>query len=359
MYCFSVLREFRELHRLRGERVRLTGKREGETTAGLAGLLRLLVFVFSLTVLGIGILFVPLSSLNLFAFYLYFIAFLPIKTSTHRYPCKKALKSRESRLFNLKRLEILDLYKMVLLHVKRDQRSLFLFETQLKAEVGSTLETLVEINNGRLKVKRLGEEMRALAEHGTATPPEMRGLLEEQVRELGIRDEEGERCEPSGGSEFRRDELQKRCGRAPREEMRQVLLKAAGEVEKMVSEENVKADKTVDRAVVKEALDIARGAVAIVYPMGLPTFDPVRMELENAEELAPDSQQARGRGGPGRGRALVRQQGAAEGEAALRVPGQEREDQGGGEAVDGAGGAADGRDLAGRGDAKAAGHGEL
>lgn len=37
---------------------------------------------------------------------------------------------------------------------------------------------------------------------------------------------------------------------------------------------------------VKEALDLLRGAVMIVYPMGLPPHDPIRMELEDKEDLA-------------------------------------------------------------------------
>ena len=36
----------------------------------------------------------------------------------------------------------------------------------------------------------------------------------------------------------------------------------------------------------KEALDILRGAVMIVYPMGLPPHDPIKMEFDNEEDLA-------------------------------------------------------------------------
>ena len=37
--------------------------------------------------------------------------------------------------------------------------------------------------------------------------------------------------------------------------------------------------------VVQQALDILRGAVMIVYPMGLPPHELVRDELENTEDL--------------------------------------------------------------------------
>ena len=39
------------------------------------------------------------------------------------------------------------------------------------------------------------------------------------------------------------------------------------------------------QAKVKEALDIVRGAVMIVYPMGLPPHDPIRDEFDNTEDL--------------------------------------------------------------------------
>ena len=41
----------------------------------------------------------------------------------------------------------------------------------------------------------------------------------------------------------------------------------------------------VTQATVKEALDILRGAVTIVYPMGLPPHDNIRLEFENNEDL--------------------------------------------------------------------------
>lgn len=42
----------------------------------------------------------------------------------------------------------------------------------------------------------------------------------------------------------------------------------------------------VTMEMVQDALDQLRGAVMIVYPMGLPPYDPIRMEFENKEDLA-------------------------------------------------------------------------
>ena len=38
--------------------------------------------------------------------------------------------------------------------------------------------------------------------------------------------------------------------------------------------------------IVKGAIDKLKGAVMIVYPMGLPPYDPVKQELENTEDLS-------------------------------------------------------------------------
>ena len=51
----------------------------------------------------------------------------------------------------------------------------------------------------------------------------------------------------------------------------------------MDAEQNVKASVALTFKVVRECLDILKGAVSIVYPMGLPEYDPVRMELENRD----------------------------------------------------------------------------
>lgn len=47
----------------------------------------------------------------------------------------------------------------------------------------------------------------------------------------------------------------------------------------------VQANKCLTYDDVQDALDKMKGAVMIVYPMGLPPHDPVKMELDNEEDL--------------------------------------------------------------------------
>lgn len=51
-------------------------------------------------------------------------------------------------------------------------------------------------------------------------------------------------------------------------------------------QKQVQANVCVTVEMIKEALDQLRGAVMIVYPMGLPPHDLIRMELEDKEDLS-------------------------------------------------------------------------
>ena len=88
------------------------------------------------------------------------------------------------------------------------------------------------------------------------------------------------------GFELNPDPLQRRNGKGPTGGGRDVLERTAAEAAAKVGRENVGAGVAVTWATVKEALDQVRGALTIVYPKGVPPYEPVRMELENREELA-------------------------------------------------------------------------
>ncbi|XP_028277782.1 cilia- and flagella-associated protein 298 [Parambassis ranga] len=175
---------------------------------------------------------------------------------------------------------------MVQLHVKRGDESQFLFNTTVDASVETVIQQISVIYNGRLKVERICSEIPELADHGITLPPSMQGLTEEQVEELNLRDEWEDRCIPSGGPVFRKDEIGRRNGQAPNDKMKEVLMKTMEEARALVSKKQVQANICVTMEMVKEALDQLRGAVMIVYPMGLPPHDPIRLEFENQEDLS-------------------------------------------------------------------------
>ncbi len=67
-----------------------------------------------------------------------------------------------------------------------------------------------------------------------------------------------------------------------------MMQRTATELKQSVSPDNVKASKALSFKDITTALKIVRGCASIAYPMGLPTYDPLRMELENREEAVRD-----------------------------------------------------------------------
>lgn len=175
---------------------------------------------------------------------------------------------------------------MVQLHIKRGDESQFLFSTTVDAPLETAIHQITAIYNGRLKVDRICSEISELADHGITLPPNMQGLAEEQIVDLKLIDEWEEKCVPSGGPVLRKDKIGRRNGQAPNDKMKEVLMKTVDEAKALISKKQVQANVCVTMEMVKEALDILKGAVMIVYPMGLPPHDPIRMEMEDREDLS-------------------------------------------------------------------------
>jgi hypothetical protein len=55
-------------------------------------------------------------------------------------------------------------------------------------------------------------EIEELADHGITMPPNMQGLADEQIEDLKLKDDWAEKCVPSGGNVFKRDEIGRRNG---------------------------------------------------------------------------------------------------------------------------------------------------
>lgn len=177
-------------------------------------------------------------------------------------------------------------FTMVKLHIKQGEESLFLFETTCQGELSELIPQLVRIQNGRLKIERLFYEMEELAKHGITLPPNMQGLTEEQLSDLNLHDDWEDECIPSGGVTENKDPVGRRNGKAPSEKMAEVINRTRKEAKAKVSKEQVAANILLTSETIKDSLDQMRGAVMIVYPMGLPPHDPIRQELENTEDLS-------------------------------------------------------------------------
>ncbi|CAG9767001.1 unnamed protein product [Ceutorhynchus assimilis] len=174
---------------------------------------------------------------------------------------------------------------MVIVHVKHKDTSQFLCEAPLATPVDDLVKGICAIYNGRLKIDRVCMEIEELAKHGTLLPPEIMGLTEDQVEELKLKDDWGEKCVPSGGFTINKDSVGRRNGKQPRKQMQDVLNNAVKEAKAMIDKNLVLQGKCLTMKIVQETLNILKGAVTIVYPMKLPPHDIIRMEFENIEDL--------------------------------------------------------------------------
>lgn len=175
---------------------------------------------------------------------------------------------------------------MVRLLIKRGDEVQFLYETHTSEKIDNLVTEVTSIFNGRLKVNRIISELSELSKHGIALPPDMVGLTEDQWEDLKLSDKQADVSVPSGGYEFSADPVGRRNGRAPKQNMQDLFSKTAEEAMAIISKSQALANVAVTEKMVAEAILLLKGAVMIVYPMGLPPYDPIRMELENREDLS-------------------------------------------------------------------------
>ncbi|XP_046849073.1 cilia- and flagella-associated protein 298-like isoform X2 [Xenia sp. Carnegie-2017] len=175
---------------------------------------------------------------------------------------------------------------MVILHVKKGDESQFLYETTCQSKLSDLIPQLIEIYNGRLKIERLNYELEELSKHGISLPGNMQGLTEDQISDLKLHDSWADKCYPTGGVKESKDPMGKRNGQAPLEKMAELINRTRSEAMADISKNNVMAKTCLTQETIKNALDKLRGAVMIVYPMGLPPYDPIKQEFENNEDLS-------------------------------------------------------------------------
>lgn len=77
--------------------------------------------------------------------------------------------------------------------------------------------------------------MEQLSKHGTMLPSNISGLTDEQVEELKLVDEWGEKCSPSGDWVHNKDPVGRRNGKQPNENMQKLITKAIDEAKAIVS----------------------------------------------------------------------------------------------------------------------------
>ncbi|VDQ14648.1 unnamed protein product [Trichobilharzia regenti] len=164
---------------------------------------------------------------------------------------------------------------MVKVVVKKGDQAFFIVDRPSYTPVSDLINDICEIYDGILKIHRICGEVEELSKHG--------GLTDEQVSDLKLEDEWGKKCTPSGGYVECKDEIGRRNGM---EKMSEILKRAVDESKQLISRDLVKKNISIEKAVVRESLMMLSGAVTIVYPMGLPPYEPIKLELDNEEDLS-------------------------------------------------------------------------
>jgi len=177
---------------------------------------------------------------------------------------------------------------MVLLHVKRSEKEGFLYEVPAATEVDTVLRDLCKIHNLRLRVNRLTEAAGQLALYGPMKLPEQQGLDDETPLLEDYDVKSGETVAKRTvvhSSNYRQDPSEKRTGDAPSDELAAVINQTVEDAKALTSDQMLARKQAITIKPLEDAINNIRGAVMIVYPMGLPDYDHVRQILEEREEL--------------------------------------------------------------------------
>ncbi|OAE34068.1 hypothetical protein AXG93_4280s1170 [Marchantia polymorpha subsp. ruderalis] len=168
---------------------------------------------------------------------------------------------------------------MVLLHVKQNEEQQFLYECAGALLVDEAIRDVVLIHNLSKKIMRLKEQGGQLVLYGPAKDPTR------NEDDDSDDDVESPQCSSSvkpRGPFYKRDPANKRTGEACDPEVAERLTQALVDAEACASKVQVVNKVPLTAAVLKESIDLVRGAVKICYPMGLPHYDPVYEELMGA-----------------------------------------------------------------------------
>jgi hypothetical protein len=157
---------------------------------------------------------------------------------------------------------------MVVLHVKRGDRSEFLFQTSVATSNDELIRSVCRLQNLRLRLAALAEALEGLDAYQPDAASKQRGEF------------------------YEADPLGHRTGEGASPQLKDVLARVAADAKTALdSKAQVARRVCVQEDELLEKLQNIRGAVAMAFPMGLPAHDPVKLMLdaESAEEALADS----------------------------------------------------------------------
>eukprot|EP00595_Chromulina_sp_UTEXLB2642_P003666 CAMPEP_0196761960 /NCGR_PEP_ID=MMETSP1095-20130614/1280_1 /TAXON_ID=96789 ORGANISM="Chromulina nebulosa, Strain UTEXLB2642" /NCGR_SAMPLE_ID=MMETSP1095 /ASSEMBLY_ACC=CAM_ASM_000446 /LENGTH=227 /DNA_ID=CAMNT_0042112105 /DNA_START=180 /DNA_END=863 /DNA_ORIENTATION=+ len=88
------------------------------------------------------------------------------------------------------------------------------------------------------------------------------------------------------GEYYNQDPTGIRTGNGPGPKLSETLELVANDAEAVLSKDNVTRKIAITLNMLQEKLDNIRGAVTMAYPMGLPTWDTIRLTIEGIEGIS-------------------------------------------------------------------------
>ncbi|KAI9217731.1 hypothetical protein BC828DRAFT_390412 [Blastocladiella britannica] len=182
---------------------------------------------------------------------------------------------------------------MVLIHIKRNDDSLFLASLPAATPTADVITHLVGIHNARLRIERLSTAIEDLAKYGIAKPFEEHGYQPEDLDQLvSGKDDSGavsgvDELVTVQGREYIKcvDPTGRRTGLAPLPTYVDAMTKTIADARESISK-NLVAQRIVTTPVrLNESIDLLKASVTMAYPMGLPEYDPVAEILAESEDL--------------------------------------------------------------------------
>jgi len=166
---------------------------------------------------------------------------------------------------------------MVVIQIKNSEHDTFLYETPCETSNDLLLRDIVRIWNLRLRLQQLIGSIRELAAFGPMKPPDKAGIdeVQEKFSDMSIDKNEFYIPDPSG--------IRNGNGIGPK--LTATFEQVAIDADSILSKDNVSRKLSVSLRILQEKLDNIRGAVTMAYPMGLPTWDTVRLTIEGNEGL--------------------------------------------------------------------------
>lgn len=166
---------------------------------------------------------------------------------------------------------------MVVISIKQSDGDGFLFQTTTDTPNHALISSLVGIYNGRLQARAVAESARGLALHGPMKNPQ-----QSESNTQGIYDADQDDI---SSSTYSPDPSGIRSGNAPEPKLVGTLLQTVQDLEDYIDKSQVQNRIALEQSILDEKLANVQGAVKMAYPMGLPHWDNLKLNLESTDNI--------------------------------------------------------------------------